>query len=98
MLRNCLTSQAQLMLHCHSRAQFEQGLAVALHQFVKYRPTNRRNDRLEDVAHWSNNRQVLTCLSRPGTYGRPSAAEVGASSRKCRDGLVKIVVPPAETC
>ncbi len=51
MLRDRLSRQPQLMLHRQSRAQLKERLTVPLDQFIQDRPSCRRNDRLEDVAH-----------------------------------------------
>jgi hypothetical protein len=63
-LRNALPSSANVMLHRQPAAQFKKGLTVPLHQLVHNCSTGRRHNSFEDIAHYSNNRQVATCLSR----------------------------------
>lgn len=50
MLRNRLPARCELVAHGEPCAELEQGLAVAIGQFVEDRPTRGVGKRLEDIA------------------------------------------------
>jgi hypothetical protein len=62
-LRNSLARHTDLVLHQQPRAEFEERLPVSLAQFIQNRPSHRRYNRFENIAHIRFNRQALACMS-----------------------------------
>ena len=59
-----LPGEIQVALHGQPLANFEEGLAVPVDQFIQDRSPRRRRQGMEDVNHiWVDDRQVMTCLS-----------------------------------